>query len=132
LLGNVMERVAEEEETQRLSWFSRLQWPVVAVSACFIFFAAYFSDEAFTMLLGYFNTEEYAGDIQNVNIGIQLIGTLFSAAAKVFSLIPSVLLYSLAALIVTFSTFSFAGIGTVLFRITQSGNSMTHTQKTFL
>ncbi|MCB1124636.1 MAG: hypothetical protein KJT03_23995, partial [Verrucomicrobiae bacterium] len=37
LLGNVMARVAAEEEKQRLSWFARLQWPVVAVCACFVF-----------------------------------------------------------------------------------------------
>jgi hypothetical protein len=132
LLTNVMARVTEEVEAQHLSWIARLQWPVVAVSACFVFFAAYFSDEAFSALLGYFNTEQYAGEIQNVTIGIQLVATLLSATAKVFSLIPPVLLYSLAALVISVSTFSCAGIGTVLFRLTQPGNSMTHTQKTLL
>jgi hypothetical protein len=132
LLANVMARVAEEAETQHLSWFARLQWPVVAVSACFVFFATYFSDEAVTALLGYLNTEQYAGEIQNVNIFLQLVETLFNAMAKVFSLIPSLILYSTIALILTVSAFSCAGIGTVLFRLTRSGNPMSHNQNSLL
>lgn len=126
LLDNIMARVAEEEEKQNLSWFARLQWPVVAVSAAFVFIATYFGNDAIAALLGYANTEQYAGEIQNVNLFVQLLTTLGNATTKVVSLVPSAILYSVIALIVGVSAFSCAGLGTVLFRLTRSGDPLTH------
>jgi hypothetical protein len=126
LLGNVMARVAEEEEKQQLSWFARLQWPVVAVSAFFIFFATYFGDDAVRAIMTSLNTEQYAGDIQNVNVFIQLIGTVLSAAAKVVNLVPSVILYSVIFLVIGISSFSCAGLNTVHFRLTRNSNLLSN------
>ena len=126
LLGNIMARVAEEEEKQHLSWFARLQWPVVAVSAAFVFLATYFGNDALAVLMGYANTEQYAGEIQNVNLFVQLMATLGSAASKVINLVPSTILYSAVALIIGMSAFSCAGLGTALFRLSRSGDPLTH------
>ena len=125
LLDNIMARVAEEEEKQQLSWFARLQWPVVAVSALFIFFATYFGDDVVRAVMASINTEQYAGEIQNVNVFIQLIGTMFNAMAKVISLVPSAILYSIILLVIGISSFSCAGFGTVLFRLTRNNNTLT-------
>jgi hypothetical protein len=128
MLANIMSRVAVEEEKQRLSWFARLQWPVVAVCACFVFFATYFSDEAVTAFLNFVNAGQFAGGIDKLNFGLEIAGTLASAFRKVFELVPSALWYSLVALMVTVSTFSCAGLGTLLFRLTRSGTPMSPKQ----
>ena len=120
LLGNVMARVAEEEEKQQLSWFARLQWPVVAVSAALVFVVTYFTGDAITYLSGLFSTEQFAGEIETVNQTVQIANTLFAAMAKVINLVPSAVLYALAAMVVFFSISSCAGIGTVLFRISRN------------
>lgn len=119
LLGNVMARVAEEEEKQRLSWFARLQWPVVAVSAAFIFVVTYFTGDAIEYARGLFSTEQFAGEIETVNQGVAVAGTLLDAFTKVINLVPPAVLYSVAAAVIFFSISSFAGMGTVLFRITR-------------
>lgn len=126
LLGNVMARVVEEEEKQQLSWFARLQWPVVAVSALCIFFATYFGDDAVRAVMASINTEQYAGEIQNVNVFIQLIGTMFNATGKVISLVPSAVLYSIILMVIGISSFSCAGFGTVLFRLTRNNHTLTN------
>jgi hypothetical protein len=119
LFSNIMARVSEEEEAQRLSWFARLQWPVVLVSACFVFLATYFSGDAISYLSNLVTTGQFAGEIESVNSGIQLFSTILHALGKVIGLIPPVALYSAAAVAVAFSACTFAGMGTVIFRLTR-------------
>lgn len=125
LLGDVMARVASEAERHRQSWFVRLQWPVVAVGACALFLAAYFGNDLIAAAAGYLSAGHYAGEFQTVQMGIEILGTLGGALRKVASLVPAYVWYGLLALIVTVSTFSCAGIGTLLFRLTQSGTPVT-------
>ena len=119
LLGNVMARVAEEEENQQLSWFARLQWPVVAVSALFVFVVTYFTGDAIEYAKGLFSTEQFAGEIEAVNQSVSVAGTLLEAFTQVINLVPSAVLYSVAAAVLFFTISSFAGMGTVLFRISR-------------
>lgn len=125
LLVNVMARIAVEEEPAQLSWFTRLRWPVVAISSCFVFLASYYSKTIFASLVTRVKTGQFAGEIEDVNLGIQLLSTLGNACAKVFGLIPSPLLYGVLAAALLFSAVSCAGFGTVLFRLTRSSDSMT-------
>ena len=119
LILNVMARVAEEEERQRLSWFARLQWPIVLVSACFVFVATYFSGDVLAFLSNQVTTGQFAGEIESVQNGVQTLSTLLHALGKVLGLIPPPALYSFVALAVTFSACTFAGMGTVIFRLTR-------------
>ncbi|MDA0350001.1 MAG: hypothetical protein O3C43_22710 [Verrucomicrobia bacterium] len=125
LLPNIMALVAQEQESVRLSWFVQLKWPVVAISACFVFLTTYFSNDIFRMVLGLLSSDQFAGEIQGVNSGISILSTLGNALVKVVDMVPAPALYSVAAALFFFSAFSCAGVGTVLFRLTKGSDSIT-------
>ncbi|MCB1121985.1 MAG: hypothetical protein KJT03_10575, partial [Verrucomicrobiae bacterium] len=85
----------------------------------------YYSNDVIAAAIHYLNSGHYAGEIQTVNTSIGVLGTLAGAFEKVAALVPAYVWYSLLAIIVTVSTFSCAGIGTLLFRLTQSGTPAT-------
>ena len=128
LLPNIMARVAAEEERQRLSWFARLQWPSVTVGASFVFFITYFSKPMVAYLGGILNTAQFAGEIERVNTGIQLLSTLGNACSKVIGLIPPAFLYGSIGAIFLFLALSCAGIGTAFFKITRDNFSIPTTK----
>lgn len=125
LLPNIMARVVEEEQLQRLTWFARLRWPVVAVSACSVFLFTFYSRSLIQLLFNSIKVGTYANEIRDVNTGLQLITTLGNAFSKVVSLVPSPILLSVITVAFLFTAASCAGFGTVLFRLTRSGDSMT-------
>jgi hypothetical protein len=125
LLPNIMALVAQEQESVRLSWFVRLRWPVVAVSASFVFIISYFSNEILRMVLSLFSRDQFAGEIQEVNAAISILSTLGNALVKVVNMAPAPVLYSVAATLFFFTAFSCAGVGTVLFKLTKHSDSIT-------
>ena len=120
LLINVMAKIASQEDAARLSWYTRLRWPVVVISSTLVFLAAYFSDSILESLWGYLKPASMVGKIQEINEGIQVVSVLLNACAKVLSLIPIPWLFTSAAVIFLFSACSCAGFGTVLFRLTRN------------
>ncbi len=125
MLPNIMAMVAEVEQLQQLTWFARLRWPVVAVSACSVFLFTFYSNSLFQYLFNSVNVGTYAREIQDVNTSLQLLTALGNAFSKVISLVPSPILTSVIAVGFLFTSASCAGFGTVLFRLTRSGDSMT-------
>jgi hypothetical protein len=125
LLPNIMARVAEEEQMERMSWFGRLRWPVVFVSACSVLCFTFYSRSLFQSALSLINNGEFAGEIEGVNTGLQLMATLGNALSKVVSLVPPPILLSVVAAIFLFTAASCAGFGTVLFRLIRTSDSMT-------
>lgn len=125
MLPNIMARVAEVEQVQQLTWFARLRWPVVAVSACSVLLFTFYSNSLFQYLFNSIKAGTYAKEIQDINTGLQVIATLGNAFSKVVALVPYPILVSAVASAFLLTAVSCAGFGTVLFRLTRSSDSMT-------
>ncbi len=123
LLPQVMARIAREERKERNAWLATMRWSLVLVSVGCMVLATYFSPEIMSHLFRYLAALPFAGGMEFVHDCLQLLATVFNTAGKVLGLIALTALLPIVAVIIVFSASFFAGMATLIFRLTFSAAS---------